>query len=85
LFGQQIAAKRFGRIIIRRYVFAPYAAAAYLVFTVRKQNRVTDHRLGKGNMVSCEAIMEGDGLGMLIDELKDRHFKEALQEVLETG
>ncbi|KAF8496408.1 hypothetical protein F5888DRAFT_1703615 [Russula emetica] len=47
------------------------------------QDRVTDHRLGKGSMVSCEAIMEGSGLRMLIDELKDKHLSEALQDVLE--
>ncbi|KAI0249267.1 hypothetical protein BJV78DRAFT_1276258 [Lactifluus subvellereus] len=47
------------------------------------QNRVTDHRLGKGNMVSCEAIMEGGGLEMLIDELRNRHLNEALQEVFD--
>jgi peptide chain release factor 1 len=47
------------------------------------QNRVTDHRLGKGSMVSCEAIMEGGGLQMLIDGLKDKHLSEALQDVLE--
>ncbi|KAH9956159.1 hypothetical protein BC827DRAFT_1233146 [Russula dissimulans] len=49
------------------------------------QNRVTDHRLGKESMVSCEAIMEGGGLPMLVDELKDKHWSEALQEVLESG
>jgi peptide chain release factor 1 len=47
------------------------------------QDRVTDHRLGKGSMVSCEAIMEGSGLRTLIDELKDKHLSEALQDVLE--
>lgn len=50
-----------------------------------EQNRVTDHRLGKGNMVSCDAIMEGGGLQMLIDELRDRHLNEALQEVYLNG
>lgn len=50
---------------------------------MQKQNRVTDHRLGKGSMVSCEAIMEGGGLRMLIDGLKDKHLSEALQDVLE--
>jgi len=49
------------------------------------QNRVTDHRLGKGSMVSCEAIMEGGGLRMLADELKDKHLSDALQEVLESA
>jgi len=49
------------------------------------QNRVTDHRLGKESMVSCEAIMEGGGLPMLVDELKDKNWSEALQEVLESG
>jgi len=34
-------------------------------------------------MVSCEAIMEGSGLQTLIDELKDKHLNEALQDVLE--
>jgi hypothetical protein len=34
-------------------------------------------------MVSCEAIMEGDGLQKLTDELRDRHLNEALQEVLD--
>jgi hypothetical protein len=34
-------------------------------------------------MVSCEAIMEGGGLRMLIDDLKDKYSNEALQEVLE--
>jgi hypothetical protein len=34
-------------------------------------------------MVSCEAIMEGCGLRTLIDELKDKHLSEALQDVLE--
>ena len=34
-------------------------------------------------MVSCEAIMEGGGLWTLIDELKDKHLDEVLQEVLE--
>jgi len=34
-------------------------------------------------MVSCEAIMEGSGLRMLINELKDKHLDEVLQEVLE--
>ncbi|KAI9456744.1 release factor [Russula earlei] len=48
-----------------------------------QQNRVTDHRLGKGSMVSCEAIMEGVGLRMLVDGLKDKHLSEALEEVLE--
>jgi len=46
------------------------------------QNRITDHRVGKGTMVSCESIMEGGGLRILIEELKDRHLDEALQEVL---
>lgn len=49
------------------------------------QDRVTDHRLGKGSMVSCEAIMEGSGLQTLIDELKDKHLSEALQDVLESA
>ena len=56
---------------------------AYFSFTVRKQDRVTDHRLGKGSMVSCQAIMEGTGLRTLIDELKDKHLSEALQDVIE--
>jgi len=34
-------------------------------------------------MVSCEAIIEGGGLRMLVDELKDKYLYEALQEVLE--
>jgi hypothetical protein len=34
-------------------------------------------------MVSCEAIMEGGGLWMLVNELKDKHLSEALQDVLE--
>jgi hypothetical protein len=34
-------------------------------------------------MVSCESIMEGGGLRILIDELKDRHLDEVLQEVLD--
>jgi peptide chain release factor 1 len=57
----------------------------YYIISIQhaEQNRVTDHRLGKGNMVSCEATMEGDGLRTLIDELRDRHMNEALQEVLE--
>ena len=33
-------------------------------------------------MVSCQAIMEGTGLRTLIDELKDKHLSEALQDVL---
>jgi peptide chain release factor 1 len=48
-----------------------------------EQNRVTDHRLGKGNMVSCEAMMEGDGLEMLIDELREKHLDESLRDVLD--
>jgi len=56
---------------------------AYFSFTLRKQDRVTDHRLGKGSMVSCEAFMEGSGLRTLIDRLKDKHLSEALQDVLE--
>jgi peptide chain release factor 1 len=47
-----------------------------------EQNRVTDHRVGKGNMVSCEAMMEGDGLEMLIDQLREKHLNESLGEVL---
>ncbi|KAH9973670.1 hypothetical protein BGW80DRAFT_1305743 [Lactifluus volemus] len=47
------------------------------------QNRVTDHRLGKGNMVSCEAMMEGDGLEMLIDELREKYLKELLREIID--
>ena len=34
-------------------------------------------------MVSCESIMEGGGLQMLINELKDKHLNEALQDVLD--
>jgi len=34
-------------------------------------------------MVSCEAIMEGGGLRILINELKDKHLDEVLHEVLE--
>jgi len=34
-------------------------------------------------MVSCEAIMEGNGLLMLINEFKERHLSEALRDVLE--
>jgi hypothetical protein len=34
-------------------------------------------------MVSCEAIMEGGGLRVLVDELKDKYLSEALEEVLE--
>lgn len=34
-------------------------------------------------MVSCESIMEGGGLRILIDELKDKHLGDALQDVLE--
>ncbi|KAH9006626.1 peptide chain release factor 1 [Lactarius hatsudake] len=49
------------------------------------QNRVTDHRLGKGSMLSCEAMMEGDGLQTLIDELKDKSLSEILRELLEPG
>jgi peptide chain release factor 1 len=48
-----------------------------------EQNRVTDHRLGKGNMVSCEAMMEGDGLEMLIDELREKYLKELLREIID--
>ena len=44
---------------------------------------MTDHRLGKGSMVSCEAIMEGSGLRALIDQLRDKHLNEALRDVLE--
>ncbi|KAI0262626.1 hypothetical protein BC834DRAFT_890996 [Gloeopeniophorella convolvens] len=47
------------------------------------QNRVTDHRLGKGSAMSCEAIMEGDGLQVLIDELRDKHSSELLRETLD--
>ncbi|KAI0290849.1 peptide chain release factor 1, partial [Multifurca ochricompacta] len=47
------------------------------------QNRVTDHRLGKESMLSCEAIMEGSGLQTLIWELKNNHLSETLREVLE--
>jgi hypothetical protein len=36
-------------------------------------------------MVSCDAIMEGGGLQMLIDELRDRHLNEVLQEVYLNG
>jgi peptide chain release factor 1 len=59
--------------------------AVYHMISIQhaEQNRVTDHRLGKGNMVSCEAMMEGGGLRMLIDELRDRHMNEALQDMLE--
>jgi len=49
------------------------------------QNRVTDHRLGKGSMVSCEAIMEGSGLQTLIDGLEDKDLSRALQEVISGG
>ncbi|KAI9441182.1 peptide chain release factor 1 [Lactarius indigo] len=49
------------------------------------QNRVTDHRLGKGSMLSCEVMMEGDGLQALINELKDKSLSENLREVLEPG
>lgn len=79
--AQQTVARKSGRIITHRYI--PVQRVAYSPFTVQTQNRVTDHRLGKGAMVSCEAIMEGGGLQMLIDGLKDKHFSEALQEVLE--
>jgi peptide chain release factor 1 len=48
-----------------------------------EQNRVTDHRLGKGNMVSCEAMMEGDGLEMLIGELREKYLKELLREIID--
>jgi protein subunit release factor A len=41
---------------------------------------VTDHRLGKGRMLSCEGMMEGDGLQNLIDELKDKNLREILRE-----
>jgi hypothetical protein len=34
-------------------------------------------------MISCEAIMEGGGLRMLIDGLRDKHLDEMLREVLE--
>jgi peptide chain release factor 1 len=44
------------------------------------QNRVTDHRLGKGRMLSCEGMMEGDGLQNLIDELQDKNLREILRE-----
>jgi len=47
------------------------------------QNRVTDHRLGKGCMLSCEAMMEGSGLENLIDELRDQNQRETLRDVLE--
>jgi len=36
-------------------------------------------------MVSCEVIMEGSGLRMLVDELKDKHLSEALQDILESA
>ncbi|KAI9465657.1 peptide chain release factor 1 [Lactarius psammicola] len=49
------------------------------------QNRVTDHRLGKGSMLSCEVMMEGDGLQKLINELKDKNLSETLREMLELG
>jgi len=49
------------------------------------QNRVTDHRLGKGSMVSCEAIMEGSGLRTFIDGLEDKDLSRALQEVISGG
>jgi len=47
------------------------------------QNRVTDHRLGKGSMVSCEGMMDGNGLENLIDELRDKNLRETLREALE--
>lgn len=31
-------------------------------------------------MVSCEAMMEGDGLQNLIDELQDKNLREILRE-----
>ena len=70
---------------IRTYNYPQVCIRRCLVlsFTVRKQDRVTDHRLGKGSVVSCEAIMEGSGLRTLIDELKDKHLGEALQDVME--
>lgn len=43
---------------------------------------MTDHRLGKGRMLSCEVMMEGDGLETLINELKDKNLSETLREVL---
>jgi hypothetical protein len=79
-FGLQTAARKFGLTITHRYVSV---GVVYFSFTVRKQDRVTDHRLGKGSIVSCEAIMEGSGLRTLIDELKDKYLSEALQDVLE--
>jgi len=47
------------------------------------QNRVTDHRLGKGRMLSCEVMMEGDGLATLINELKDKNLSETLRDMLD--
>ena len=46
---------------------------------------MTDHRLGKGSMVSCEALMEGNGLDNLIGELQDKNQRETLREVLALG
>jgi protein subunit release factor A len=56
-----------------------YSKLIYLA----RQNRVTDHRLGKGRMLSCEVMMEGDGLETLINELKDKNLSETLREVLD--
>ena len=48
-----------------------------------RQNRVTDHRLGKGRVLSCEVMMEGDGLETLINELNDKNRSETLREMLD--
>ncbi|KAA1477843.1 release factor [Dentipellis sp. KUC8613] len=45
------------------------------------QDRVTDHRLGKGNM-SWDDMFEGDGLQILVDELKEKNAMDALEDTM---
>ncbi|KAI0056366.1 peptide chain release factor 1 [Artomyces pyxidatus] len=43
------------------------------------QDRITDHRLGKGNM-AWNDIMEGDGLMEFVQSLQDKHNVEVLED-----
>ena len=45
------------------------------------QDRVTDHRLGKGTM-TWDDMFEGNGLQVFVDDLREKNAMDALEDTL---
>ena len=71
-------------LLLCRQIFSLCFSFSLLTdFSLCSQGRVTDHRINL-TINNLDAVLEGDGLGLITDALKKNHDAAVMEDLLET-